>query len=1203
MPKPISIPLLGDNRRTRSPNTFSMTAIGIVTFIAVLSSFLDSVLAAPSAPQLVYPLQAQRPPVARVGVAYSWTILPGTFNASSGSTLTLTSRSLPSWIDFDSASATFSGNPRTRDVGSHAVTIVANVTGVASGATDAFTLLVVTDPGPDVFLPFSKQLSSAAYAGGGGASLLPDGTLKVPPSWSFSLGFQQYTFQDQTNQYAQIYYTSYAAGTTQLPSWLKFDNRTVTFGGVAPSTPGDYSIVTYGSNYFGYGDVQQTLVFRVGAHILTMAENLAPIRTTPSSTVSYHFEFNDLRIDNASVTTANLSINVNLTNTSFLTYDASTQTISGTVPSTLIAPQNFTIPVLLTDQDNGTLATNVSMAIYASLFAKSTPSSIQLVAGQTFSQNLSSIATSTTATYSAIISPSSAQQWAQFDPRTLILSGTAPTTVQNVSVAFTAVEKTLNLTSQDSLIIAVVSPSSTSTGAATSAAAATGIHSGSPSGLSRAARLGLALGLGLGLGLLLLVFIAACLWRRKNKKRPYSDMYRRSFGVGTPTTFKFTRTGRSSTIVGPTYEGRISFEKRQDEKVGTQGPQYEEQQRVWAAPVVLPGGMEELSPRTVQSASPTQIGGFAGAAAIVKSSSSNVIKRFDLMGMFRSATGMLRPSSSQPATNKADISLPIVAQQNSLRGLGLSASSSSLALDEDGRRQYYGIRPNDHDIVDMRHHDPFAAPVGAGRHADDSGSDPSQTSRNDGLSSDLSEQSRDESHLERSSTWASGASSSLFYSESDRDSRHHRAGPERANKPRVSVPQQRKDFQALVISVPPRTSSAVHAANDSVSWMGSSSPSQSRQLYGASDESQSTSATGIRLVASHTNSSGGSAFPPSSGSSGYPVPRDTTDASLGDASFASSQNLPPPHVRPFTQERRVSSSSQAGSSYSSQTALRGTAGNRNSAIEDADESAAVYTTAGGTRMSARPVSAVYEPPSNDSRTISAVIYPYLDERDSMATTHQGRPSITASTYSEYTERGRVDSVRLIPGTVANSPFALSPTTPGTGSTWRYPSSLSGTSTIYSVSTSRTDLGMFDEDGVPPLPVDPIRVQVNINEPFRFHVPLPLQHSSSSTEFEAYLDPPGNTNGNRQGLPGWITFDETGGTKEVSGCARRANAGVLPILIVERSQPRDSRHSDELVEEQERVVARYEIEVAEREPESLTYPEGEEPQGELRIISY
>ncbi|SCV72480.1 BQ2448_4017 [Microbotryum intermedium] len=1202
MSRPLPIPRLGDNGRTCSSNTFSIKTIGIVTFIAVLSSFLESVLAAPSAPQLVYPLQAQRPPVARVGEAYSWTLLPGTFNTSSGSTLTLTSRSLPYWIDFDSASATFSGNPRTRDVGSRAVTVVANVTGVATGATDAFTLLVVTDPGPDVFLPFSKQLPSAAYAGGG-ASLLPDGTLKVPPSWSFSLGFQQYTFQDQTNQYAQIYYTSYAARTTQLPSWLRFDNRTVTFDGVAPSTPGEYSIVTYGSNYFGYGDVQQMFVLRVGTHILTMTEDLAPIRTTPSSTVAYQLEFDGLRIDNASVTAANLTaINVNLANTSFLTYDSSTQTISGIVPSNFKAPQNFTIPITLTDQNNDTLATNLSVAIYASLFSNSTPSSIQIVAGQTFSQNLSSFAASRTATYSAVISPQSAQEWAQFDAKTLTLSGTAPTTVQNVSVAFTAVEKTLNLTSQDTLILAVVSSSSTSKTSAT-AAAATGAHVGSTStsGLSRAARLSLGLGLGLGLGLLLLTFIAACLWRRKNKKRPYSDLYRRSFGAATPTTFKSARTARSSTIVGSMFEGRTSFEKRQDEKVG---PQYEEQQRVWAAPVVLPGGMEELSPRTIQSATSTPGGGggFAAAAAVVKSSSSNVLKRFDLMGIFRSATGMIRPSPSQPMTDKANISLPIGSLQNSLRGLGLGASSSSLAMDGDGRRNYTA-RPTGHDIVDMRHHDVFAAPAGAGRHVDDSESNPSDASRNLGLSSDLSAQSKDESHLERSSTWASGASSSLFYSDSDRDSRHQRSGQGRTNKPRVSVPQQRKDFQPLVINAPPlRTSSAVHAANDSSSSMGSSSPSQERHLYGSSDESQSTSATGIRLVTSHTNSSGNSAFPSScSGSSGHPVPRDATDASLGDASFASSQHLPPPQVRPFTQERRVSSSSQAGSSYSSQTALRGTAVNRNSAIEDADESALVYTTAGGTRMSARPVSAVYEPPSNDSRTISAVIYPYLDERDSMAT-HQGRPSITPSTYSEYTERGRVDSVRLIPGTVANSPFALSPTTPGAGSSWRYPSSLSGTSTIYSVSTSRPNLGEFDEHGVPPVPAaDPIRVQVNINEPFRFHIPLPLQHSSSSTEFEAYLDLPGNTNGNRQSLPGWITFDESG-TKEVSGCARRADAGILPILIIERSQPKDSRYSDELVEEQERVVARYEIEVAEREPHSLTYPEGEEPQGELRIIS-
>ena len=60
-------------------------------------------ICAPAPANLVYPLQEQRPPVARVNETWSWTLLPGTFNASSGSTLTLSSRALPSWASFDAA--------------------------------------------------------------------------------------------------------------------------------------------------------------------------------------------------------------------------------------------------------------------------------------------------------------------------------------------------------------------------------------------------------------------------------------------------------------------------------------------------------------------------------------------------------------------------------------------------------------------------------------------------------------------------------------------------------------------------------------------------------------------------------------------------------------------------------------------------------------------------------------------------------------------------------------------------------------------------------------------------------------------------------------------------------------------------------------------------------------------------------------------
>lgn len=229
-----------------------------------LSFFLLSLLAtlalsAPSPPNLVYPLAAQLPPTARTNQTWSWTLLPGTFNASSGSTLSLSSRNLPTWAQFDANTWTFSGLPNVADVGSQLVTVQANASGVAEGISSVFELLVVDAPLPYVRLPIAKQLPMAASFSDG-ADLTPNGALEIPPTWSFSLGFQQYTIENVNRD--RIYYDARLAGTTSLPSWLNFDNRTVTFDGVAARDTGEYEISIYASERFGHGDVLQTLKLR-----------------------------------------------------------------------------------------------------------------------------------------------------------------------------------------------------------------------------------------------------------------------------------------------------------------------------------------------------------------------------------------------------------------------------------------------------------------------------------------------------------------------------------------------------------------------------------------------------------------------------------------------------------------------------------------------------------------------------------------------------------------------------------------------------------------------------------------------------------------------------------------------------------------------------------------------------------------------------
>lgn len=465
-------------------------------------------ICAPAPANLVYPLQEQRPPVARVNETWSWTLLPGTFNASSGSTLTLSSRALPSWASFDAATWTFAGFPALNDVGSRTITVQANVSGVAQGTSDIFTLLVLDAPAAYVNLALRAQLPSASSLGDG-TVLTQDGALQVPPNWSFSLGFQQYTFQDEARNL--IYYTAYQQGTTELPTWLRFDNRTVTFDGLAPIARGEYTITLFGSDQFGFGDVQQTLAISVGYHSFEIVTTLPTINSSAGGLVSYTVPISGLILDNSTVPSANVSVSASLAAFPFLAFDPASRLLSGTLPSTL-GPSNLSIPFTFTDSYDDTINVTVPLAIQAPLFATAALPLLTVYTGQYFSANLTTYATSPDATYTATVSPAAAQDWLKLDDKPLIISGTAPShtpTFGNATIVFTALDPVTGVQNNATLFVAVAKYSS-GTSTSGSLPSATGALHPSPHGLAKSAKLAIGLTLGLGFLLLLLCLV---LWR------------------------------------------------------------------------------------------------------------------------------------------------------------------------------------------------------------------------------------------------------------------------------------------------------------------------------------------------------------------------------------------------------------------------------------------------------------------------------------------------------------------------------------------------------------------------------------------------------------------------------------------------------------------------------------------------------------------
>lgn len=1286
----------------------------------ILHALLVCILAtvALAAPSLVYPLQAQRPPVARLGAPWTFTILPGTFSGSSSLSLLTT---LPSWATFDAASGTFSGTPPASQsaLGSTQVTVVAKPASGSGSGSDSFTLLVddpANDPAPYIRLPLSEQLASAAAVSGGG-SLTPDGALKVPPQWSFSFGFQQYTAENSAME--KMYYSAYERGTTTLPSWIQFDNSTVTFYGLAPYNKGDFEFVVFASSRFGYGDVAQTFRIEVVDHsfeLLGSAALLAnhsafgplpSVNVTPGGPVNYVVPLDGFRIDNSTISRANLSsVSANFAPanlSSDLTFDAATLAITGNVPATSATGGTpLSIPLTFVDQYNDSLATTVALVVSPSLFNVSAlPATIDVQSGKKFAQDLTpylspSASSSrrralpsalTGANLTATISPSAAASWLSFDPSSFALTGTAPSlnstdAISNASVVVDATAPSTGAISRATFVVQVVEGQGNTT-------APTGGSGGH--GLSHDAKLGLGLGLGLGIPLLIaLVLLALWYYRRHRDQRAVGagagPTKRRSSG-GLVISHPRPLTPASASVFGGASTVTVVTPSPQmGEKEWVEKDLDEKKDESMALPITVVHHAQVDQHAASPSATASTSTATPGLPSFLQQPPAPQPKRFDVMGMlFRSESGgsildSIRAGVTGKGKGKAkerEMSQRSLPQETSLYGLGIDEAEADEArrivvVSEggkagDNRRSTY--RENSGGSVRT------GTPTGsAGRAIGASG---------------------------RVSSWESGASSSLFYSSSGSRSGSvtGSTGPHRRTTSRsgsfgspaslaslsssrrvgatpASIPQRRRDFLPLPLKSPttsPGSSPAPSPTRDtydvthSAGSLDRAAGGLEREDSGETEESAydgadvSDPAGGIRMVASHSDSSSGEGrmddsversemlleesvvydesrhfqqFSSPSRSGSYP----------SDSPSVESFQRPPPRLVPFTSERRPPPFSRT---FTSQASLAARRPSEPTSAEDVHYDDDAVEDAWEEDEEGRPKSGVYAPPDwEGSPTTSVVFYP----RASQSPPSQQRDTMRYPSGSAYSYRSRtsfdtdVDGQRLSGGgmryvgsvvsTVA-SPYMPSPSARGSGS--HYSHDLTGTprSDVFS-STSRqsTEATSRPRSSVSHKRassyLEPLRVQLYVNEPFRFVPrldPPPFASITSSPGrggppraiYSAWIDVSSldadqaqlfvneETEDGLAPLPEWVRFD--GSSIEMHGLARRGDAGAWPVVVLERKVLRTpgspsrsgKRRSRDDEDSTEQVVGRFDLVVGDRHVETLG--EGEEEEGELRLVTY
>ena len=336
-----------------------------------LSLLHSLVVASASELNLAHPLSSQFPPVARVGQPFSWTISSSTFQSSASSNLSYTATHLPSWLHFDTSTLTFSGQPTDSDTGTITIDLSANAGGSLLSTTADMVVTSVQGP-VTINDPLSRQLASndtaiwTCYPYLPGSAFYPG--VRVPPAWSFSLGFEPYTFQAPT----QVFYQAAQSDGSSLPDWLTFNNETVTFDGVAPSlanTTALYHITLVGSDYYGYAEVKESFNISIAAHQLDIeaSSNQLSLNLTSETTASafLYDTLSSLTIDNELVTKGEIT-NISVSSLpDWLQYDQDSWTVTGTPP----ASANETIlPIMLQDMYGDELNTTLVIKTYPSVF-------------------------------------------------------------------------------------------------------------------------------------------------------------------------------------------------------------------------------------------------------------------------------------------------------------------------------------------------------------------------------------------------------------------------------------------------------------------------------------------------------------------------------------------------------------------------------------------------------------------------------------------------------------------------------------------------------------------------------------------------------------------------------------------------------------------------------------------------------------------
>ncbi|KAG6886215.1 hypothetical protein C0993_010777 [Termitomyces sp. T159_Od127] len=466
-----------------------------------LLTFLSLALTVSSRLVVTQPPREQLPLIARVDKPYLWSLSPRTFISTSG-TITYSTSTLPPWLSFDPGTLTFHGTPADKDQGYPKITVIAKD---SSGAlSENFALVVTKNAEPLLNLPLSGQFSVPAPFLSSVFVMSPKTgipteipALRIPPKWSFSIGFQYETFLSPTEMY---YYARQRDG-SPLPKWMTFNPKAITLNGVTPeesqvSQPAIISLSLYASDREGYSASSLPFALVISEHELSMSSSPAILNITAETSFSISFVSRlgmlGVLVDGRPLEESEIqALVIDTSGFDWLKYDNGSRTLSGD-PGNATLGQTYPLLVSL-EAFNQTLRVPLCLEIVSSYFLSPILSPIQGIPGEMIEydlqRDLSDVTRHEDDEVTVAFDPPKAGEWLSFHHESRKLAGTVPTDFneQQITITFTAYSSVTHSNSRARLSIVFAPPEHTKKG----------FH---PLGLSRAAHTRLVLGLGIAFG-------------------------------------------------------------------------------------------------------------------------------------------------------------------------------------------------------------------------------------------------------------------------------------------------------------------------------------------------------------------------------------------------------------------------------------------------------------------------------------------------------------------------------------------------------------------------------------------------------------------------------------------------------------------------------------------------------------------------------